>query len=338
MLVSVICPCRNEEDYIDDFVSSLRAQQSDGFDLEFLIADGQSEDGTLAKLEHWKSVEPRLKVLENPGLMVSTGLNRALEHASGEFIVRMDIHTQYAADYVLQTVLVLQETGADCVGGPWKAVGRTWRQKAVARAFQSRFASGGAPGRRLTYDGPVDSVYLGAWRKELLVDIGGFDEELVRNQDDELALRISRNGGTIWQSTRIQSEYAPRDRLQSVFKQYKQYGYWKVLVIRKHQLPASIRHLVPATFVLISGALAAGSVVAPVLLIPLGAKWALYISSVGLMAQLSAEKGNSLKETAFTGSAIAMMQLGYGVGFVRGLLDFGLLKTKGSKNMATLSR
>src|SRR5205823_12095039 len=141
-------------------------------------------------------------------------------------------------------VQLLSETAADNVGGPWIAKGEGRIGKAIAAAFQSSFANGCARGHDPNHSGLVDTVYLGCWRREIFDRIGFFDEELVRNQDDEFNLRLSRAGGLIWQSPRIKSWYHPRASLRSLWRQYAQYGYWKVRVIQKHGLPASMRHVV----------------------------------------------------------------------------------------------
>lgn len=193
---------------------------------------------------------PTLRVIDNPGRIVSTGLNAAIRGTRGDIIVRMDAHTQYAPDYLARCVQVLEETGADNVGGPWVACGEGCISMAIAAAFQSPFAVGGARGHDPKHEGLVDTVYLGCWRKVAFEKFGYFDEELVRNQDDEHNLRIIRGGGKIYQSPDINSRYRPRGSLKALCKQYMQYGYWKVRVIQKHRLPASLRHLVPGFFVL----------------------------------------------------------------------------------------
>src|SRR5262245_54562564 len=136
-----------------------------------------------------------------------------------------------------------------CVGGPWLAMGNSPRQRAIAAAFGSAFGSGGAKSRRTDYTGPVDTVYLGAWRRADLIMLGGFDEGLVRNQDDDLCLRITRSGGTVWQFSTIRSFYMPRDNLRALWRQFYQYGYWKVAVTGKHRTVVAYRQLVPAVFI-----------------------------------------------------------------------------------------
>jgi succinoglycan biosynthesis protein ExoA len=164
--------------------------------------------------------------------------------------VRIDAHAEYAPDYVSQCVACLESTGADNVGGPMVAAGRPGLQAVIAASYDSPFALGGGRFHDPRYEGDVDTVYLGAFRKSSLVRVGLFDERFTRNQDDELNYRIVRSGGRIFMTPRIRSTYHPRDSLRALFSQYAQYGEWKVLVIAKHRKPARITHLVPGAFVL----------------------------------------------------------------------------------------
>src|SRR6185503_8328208 len=139
--------------------------------------------------------------------------------------------------------------GADNVGGPWVAEGRGRGGKAIAAAFRSPFCSGGGKAHDPHYEGEVDTVYLGCWARATFDRAGLFDPNLVRNQDDEFNFRLRRMGGRVWQSPRIKSTYTPRASLSALFRQYIQYGFWKVAVVRKHRALASWRHVVPALFV-----------------------------------------------------------------------------------------
>ena len=249
-LVSLITPCRNEAAFVDAFLDAALAQRlAPGWTLELVVADGASNDGTRERLAERAAADARLTVVDNPAGATAVGLNRALDRARGECIVRLDVHTSYAVDYVQQCLLVLARTGAANVGGPWRAEVGDGRAGAIALAWGSRFGSGAAASRRLDYTGPVDTVYLGAWRRETLLSLGGFDEKLLRTEDDDLNLRIVRGGGTVWQDAAIRSWYRPRDSFSALAGQMYQYGYWKWPLIRKHRLPASPRHLVPGLFV-----------------------------------------------------------------------------------------
>lgn len=325
--VSVIVPCRNERAHIAAFCADvLRQAVPTGWDLQVLIADGRSDDGTRDLLSTLCTADARLRMLDNPQRIVSTGLNLAIEAARGEVIVRMDVHTAYAPDYVAQCVATLESTRATCVGGPWRPVGEGWPQAAIALAFQSRLGSGGAASRRIDHSGPVDTVYLGAWRRDDLRRLGGFDESLVRNQDDELNLRIVRSGGVVWQSASIRSTYTPRASFVALFRQFHQYGYWKVPVIRKHRLPASPRHLAPFTFVLLLVALAALALVWSPARGALAGVLSLYAATALTSAAALARAPHRLRDTVGIAWAIACMHIGYGLGFGRALIEVLVLR------------
>jgi glycosyltransferase involved in cell wall biosynthesis len=320
-IVSVIVPCRNERAGIGRFIASLTAQELPGGGLEILVADGMSSDGTRTILAEWAARDQRVRVVDNPAGYVSHGLNAAIGCARGEYVVRMDVHTRYEPDYVAACVRTLRETGAACVGGPWRPEADGQVSAAIARAFTTRMGSGGARSRDAAHAGPVDTVYLGAWRRATLVQLGGFDEALPRNQDDELSLRIVRGGGVVWQSPAIRSAYTPRNSLRRLLKQYFQYGYWKVAVIRKHRMPASPRHLVPFLFLVLVAGTCVLLPLAPRVALPgvllMAAYAVLALASAGGASQWLRSPGQCL----LTAAAIACMHLGYGAGFALGLLD-----------------
>jgi succinoglycan biosynthesis protein ExoA len=253
--VSVVIPCRNEFWYIRACLDSVFRQELDGIEMEVLVADGMSDDGTREILGELAREYVSLRILDNPGRIVSTGVNRAILAARGEIVVRMDAHSVYAPDYVRSCVKVLHETNADNVGGPALTRADGYWARAIAHAFHTRFASGGAKFHDPRYEGPVDTVPYGCWRKTTLERLGLLDETLVRSQDDELNVRLVESGGSVWQSPRIVSWYWPRATLAGLFGQYFQYGFWKVAVIRKHRRPAAWRNLVPSSCLLVGIAL-----------------------------------------------------------------------------------
>jgi glycosyltransferase involved in cell wall biosynthesis len=329
--ISIIVACRNEATCIRGFLDSLATQEMDRMEWEAILADGMSDDGTREILEECAARNPRLRVISNPGRIASTGLNAALRMARGEIVLRMDAHTRYATDYCRRSVETLMRTGADNVGGPARTDARGARARAIAAAFHSRFSTGGARFHDENYEGWVDTVPYGCWRKSTLERIGAFDEDLVRSQDDELNLRILRGGGKIWQSPRIVSWYSPRTTLAELFRQYLQYGFWKVAVIRKHRIPASWRHLVPAAFILANLAFGAGVLVS---LATVSADWTAAIGGVWL-ALLCAYAGATIAASfaavgrsgwaalPYLPAVFATYHFGYGVGFLRGLCKFG---------------
>jgi len=339
--VSVIVPCRNERRYIEAFCAGvLRQALPDGWALQLVVADGDSDDGTREILQRAAAGDPRVRVIANPRRIVSTGLNAALAQADGEVVVRMDVHTEYADDYVAQCIAALEKTGADNVGGPWRAepdAGGDAMQQAIAAAFQARWVAGGALSRKLDHDGWVDTVYLGAWPRRTFERFGGFDEDLVRNQDDEHNLRIVKGGGRVWQSSRIRSVYRPRAALAQVFRQYLQYGYWKPFVMKKHGQPASLRHVVPALFV---AALPLSALLAlfggPAW--PLPAVVGLYAAAVAAMTLgVARDRRPAPAALVRVPAVIAAYHLSYGIGSLLGWWDV-LRHGRGRARFSSLTR
>ena len=346
--VSVIVPCRNEQAHILKFLQCVLAQERD-FSIEVIIADGMSDDGTRSIIEQYSRQHQEVVMIDNPDGIVSAGLNAAIVASKGDIIIRMDVHTEYSFDYLRRCVEVLNATGADNVGGPWVAKGDGVIGKVIAAAFQTRFCAGGARGHDISYEGSVDTVYLGCWRRHIFDRIGLFDSELVRNQDDELNLRLTRSGGTIWQSSKIRSWYRPRNSLSALFRQYAQYGFWKVRVIRKHRLVASWRHIVPGLFVLANLTLLALSMLA------VSMKWTGVTRDAGLAwmvmigLYLTVACGTALASFGRHGWRIAVLlplvtgvyHVSYGIGFVIGLFTilFGTNKeTKIAPMFSQLTR
>jgi glycosyltransferase involved in cell wall biosynthesis len=339
--VSVIVPCRNERRYIESFCAGvLRQQLAPGWRLQLVVADGRSDDGTRELLQRLAAADARIAWIDNPARIVSTGLNAALKAATGEFIVRMDVHSEYADDYVAQCLAVLAETGADNVGGPWRAVPDAdagAMQHAVAAAFQSRWVAGGALSRRLDHDGWADTVYLGSWPRASFERFGAFDETLVRNQDDEHNLRIVRGGGRVWQSSRVRSVYRPRAALGQVFRQYLQYGYWKPFVMKKHGQPASLRHAVPGLFV-VALTLSAVLALAGLTTWPLAALVGLYaLVVVAMTLAIAASQTTAWPVLSRIPAVIAAYHLGYGIGSVIGAWD-ALRHGRGRERFGALTR
>jgi succinoglycan biosynthesis protein ExoA len=325
--VSVIVACRNEHKTIHNLLDSICRQSLGGAKIEVLIADGMSDDGTRQILELYRRIVLPLRVIDNPDKITSAGLNAAIRAARGEVIIRMDAHSEYAPDYIRRCLEVLNETHADNVGGPALTRADGYWGRAIAFAYHSRFACGGAKFHDAEYEGYVDTVPYGCWRKSTLERIGIFDENLSRNQDDELNLRIISSGGKIWQSPKIVSWYRPRSRLTALFRQYFQYGFWKVSVIRKHGKPASWRHLIPGTCLLIGVVLLLGTAAATLS----GAAWwkSAFITASGGLAGLYLAISTA---TAFVIAnrngwyflpvlpiVFATYHLSYGLGFLLGL-------------------
>jgi len=245
-LVSIICPTYNEVDHIENILKFFIEAPPE--EKELLIVDGGSNDGTKTIVEEWTSKYSNIRMLENPKRYVPFALNIGIRSAEGDPIIRLDAHTKYADDYFEQIIKTFNETGADIVGGPMNAVGKTNFQIAVAQATSNVFGVGDSKIHKAKYKGESDHVYLGAWKRKLFDEIGFFDERLKRNQDDEFHYRARSLGKEIYLNPEIKSYYYPRSSLSKLIKQYIQYGLFKPVVLRKIKSEIKLRHLIPSLF------------------------------------------------------------------------------------------
>lgn len=250
--VSVIMPVRNEGGRIATTLRSVLAQEYESSRLEVLVVDGRSDDDTRDVVLATAAGDPRVRLLDNPEGIVPTAMNRGLAEARGSVIVRVDGHCALPPDYLRRCEALLASTDADCVGGMIESRpgGDGVVARAIALAMASRFGTGAGFRVGRAAPGPVDTLAFGAYRRDVFDRIGTFDEELVRNQDDELNLRLTRAGGVIWMDPTLRSQYWTRADLRGLWRQYFQYGVFKVRVAQKHRGVASWRHLAPLALVL----------------------------------------------------------------------------------------
>ncbi|MDL1901223.1 glycosyltransferase family 2 protein [Anaerolineae bacterium CFX9] len=252
--VSIILPIRNEAAFIAECLGAVLAQDYPPDKLEILIADGMSDDNTLDIIRSLPGAE-RVTIIPNPDRIQAAGLNRAIEQATGDIIVRVDGHAVIAPDYVRMCVKTLRITGADNVGGAMNPVGITPMGKAIAAAGKSSFA---VPTAFHVSQTPqyTDTVYLGAWPRTVFERVGRYRLDVGVNEDYELNFRIRASGGKIFYTPEIRSLYYGRQTLSALWKQYFRYGTSKVKTLRKHPASLRPRQLVAPVFVagLIGGA------------------------------------------------------------------------------------
>ncbi|HUK99942.1 MAG TPA: glycosyltransferase family 2 protein [Nitrospirota bacterium] len=248
--ITVLIPCRNEVRYIVGCLRNIYdfAPPVGGF--EVIVIDGMSNDGTREVLDRLQQQYPDLIIIDNPHKTVPHAMNLGIRQARGEYLVRADVRCIHPKSYLLDLLELSESTQADNVGGVLIPLpGDTYIQKSIALAYKSPIAMGGALRDRGDFVGETDTVYGGCFRKSRLIEIGMYDECMVRNQDDELSFRLRKLGGRILQHGKIKIFYHPRSRYTQLFKQFMQYGYWKVAVIAKHPQQASFRHFLPAMLV-----------------------------------------------------------------------------------------
>lgn len=321
--ISVIMPIRNEADFIERSLEAVLMQDYPRDCFEVLIADGMSTDQTRTIVEATAAQHPDIsvRIIDNPRQIVPTGFNAALAHARGEIIVRVDGHTIIEPNYIRECVAALDRSDADNVGGKMDAVGTTPFGRAVALATSSPFGVGDARFHYSNREEPVDTVYMGAWRRKVFERLGGFDEELVRNQDDEFNYRIRRAGGKVILSPRIRSKYFNRSAPRALWRQYYQYGFYKVRVLQKHPAQMRPRQFVPPLFVL---SVVVGAVLASFSNL-LRRLWTAGLAAYGLAnlaASIKLARAHGWEHLKRLPLVFFILHFSYGLGFLAGLVHF----------------
>jgi glycosyltransferase involved in cell wall biosynthesis len=252
--VTIAMPSFNEERYIEACIASVQAQDYPRELIEILVADGRSTDRTREILARLAAADPRIQVIDNPERLQAAGLGTLVRHAQGDVIVRMDVHCEYAPDYVRRCVETLERTGADNVGGAQRAKAKTAFQRALCAALASPLGVGGAKYRSAESEGFVDTVFLGAFRRKVFETAGLWDPRAITNEDAELNQRIVDGGGQIYLSRDIVVHYFPRDSFEALAKQYFRYGRGRARTLLKLGRFPSVRPILP--FLMVSGAVA----------------------------------------------------------------------------------
>lgn len=316
--ISVIAPMLNEATHVEGFVADIAAQDFGG-SLEVLVADGGSTDGSVELLENaGHRARLDLTVLPNPARWVSPGLNACIGSASGDLLVRLDCHSRYPSDYLRLCAEAAEESDALAVGGIVVPEGRTRTERAVACAMDSPF--GGIGWMRGTAEAvrrDSDILTYGAFRPEAFERVGLFDESLLRNQDDEFTLRIRRAGGRVLLDSRIRVVYRPRGSFRGVFRQYFEYGYWKVHVMKKHRQVVNGRSLAPAVFVTSLAVLLPAAIVLPAARALLGLELVAYLCGALIFGLRSVRRrGEALRLLPRVLAIYPVFHVAYGVGIL----------------------
>jgi len=243
MKVSLIIPCYNEENNIQDLLAAICEQNFPLTDLEVIIADGMSSDKTREKIQEFIVSVPELnvRVIDNPQRFIPIALNLAIKAAVGEYIVRMDAHAQPHPDYVKKCLQALEAGKGDNVGGVIrvKQDDQSWIAQSIAYAAAHPLGVGDARYRTGTEAQEVDTVAFGAFHSSLIDRMGGFDESLLTNEDYEFNVRIRKAGGKIWLDPEINASYISRSTLKTLASQYWRYGFWKLRMLIRY--PETIR-------------------------------------------------------------------------------------------------
>jgi glycosyltransferase involved in cell wall biosynthesis len=320
MSVSVIIPMRNERPFVRQCLDSVLPQLGDRTDIEVLCVDGATTDGTRDIVQEYCDRDPRVRIVDNPRRIVPTGMNAAIREATGDVIVRMDCHTEYAPDYIESCEAVLKRTGADNVGGYMKTLPakETPVGLAIAAATSHRFGVGGSAFRTGGEEQEADTVPFGCFRRDVFDRFGFYDERLVRNQDIELNCRIRANGGRLIISPDIRLTYYTRSSFNGLRQQAFGNGLWNPYTLYLIGGGVRLRHFIPLVFVLSLLVLGVGSIFLPIARWLLGAEALLYASAAGLVSVRVAQRFGVNALYAFL--AFIVLHVSYGVGSLWGVL------------------
>ena len=327
-VVSLVVPMRNEGKHITQCLDSLVGQDYPTEYLELIIVDSDSTDNSADIVKSYTARHSNINLLQNPRRITSVAFNIGIRASRGQLIGIISSHSVLAPDYVSQCVRYLEQTGVEHVGGLMTAVGVGRVAQAIAESTNSPFGVGGS---RFHYDQReqyVESVYMGVYRREIFDRVGLFDEELVRNQDDEFNYRLHKANGRHFQTPAIRSVYYSRATYRSLWRQYLQYGFWKPRVFQKVSGSIQWRHVIPPAFVL---ALVVGGMLAPFLPVARLA-WigvvGLYVIIMGVGAgRVVGRLGIWAFPLSF--AAFPVMHVAYGCGFIAGLIRFNLCPPRG---------
>jgi len=320
-MISVVIPCFNEHQHIEACVGSILTQERFPGGLEIIVVDGLSDDGTREILKRLVSEHPELRVIDNPRRVTPCAMNVGIRAACGKYVAILGSHCQYASNYLRTCLALLQEhPEVCCVGGPAVSKGRGLFGQAVALAMSHPVGIGNAKHRYPTYEGYAEGACYPVFRKEVFERVGLYDEMFARNQDDELNYRLARHGERVFISPRARYTYFIRETPSQLFRQYFDYGFWRVAVLRKHRRPASLRQIVPPLFM-------SFMLVVALLGLSFPGWWRLTAGALplvygGTLFIVGAKQGINAgwRVAVLFPVAAAIMHTAYAGGFVRGLL------------------
>jgi glycosyltransferase involved in cell wall biosynthesis len=338
MKIAVTIPCRNEEKYIIPCVQSVLNSKTSGLEIEVLVCDGKSTDSTLSLLDKHYALDPRVKILINESQFTPQALNLGIKNTHADFIMILGAHSIISDDYLQKCVAAFAlDPTIGCTGGLLVNQHEDLLAANVSFCMSSTFGVGSAHFRTGASSGYVDTVAFGIYRKEVFGKVGLFDEDLVRNQDDEFNYRVVQKGYKIYLLIDTTIQYFVRSSFSKLWNQYLQYGYWKVYVNTKHKTVTSIRQLIPFFWVcyLISTLL----VLLLIPMMPLKILSLLPLFSYLLIAfYFSTKKIHALKDMIQRMIIYLILHTSYGWGYLKGIFHFVLLNKKPSNKAGMLTR
>lgn len=310
--VSVIIPVLNEEKHLAKTVQSVLSQKYAGA-VEIILTLGPSSDKTNEVAKQIANEHKNVQLLDNPRGLTTVGLNAAIKKTKYQVIARIDAHSEPDENYFEIGVRELLLQKADLIGGIMAAKGYGSFQKAVAWAYTSRFGIGGAKFHVGGKAGEAESAYLGIFQKSALERVGGYNEEIIRGEDWDLAQRIKASGGLVWFSPELRVTYWPRGNWKKLAQQFFSTGVWRGELTRQNPARASYRYWVPPMLVLLVATglvnLATGNYLG---IFPA----ALYL--LGVVGIATTVRSLTLKSRIALVIVLPTMHFSWGIGFWRG--------------------
>lgn len=338
MKLSIVIPCRNEVDYIEECIDAIYANHlPDDIVLSVFVIDGLSDDGTRNKIETLKVKYASLELIDNSKQLTPFAFNLGIKaDNSADYFQIVGVRQILSKEYLTNSIKSFQkDSDVWCVGGKVHNVYLNDKGRIIAQAMSTAFGMGIGNFRTLDASGFVDTVGTPMYKKEVFEKIGFFDEVLVRNQDDDFNYRVTDEGGKIFYNNDISLKYYVRGTFSGLWRQFFQYGYWKVYVNKKHAAITTYRQLVPPAFVVYLICLVA---------LPLFGLNALFIGGTPLVFYIilnlifSAKSANNISDFFQLFVTYPILHVSYGLGYLRGLIDFILFRKEPSESQKRLSR
>lgn len=331
LTLAYVMPVRNDARYLRTAVESIVAQKNPKGTV-IVLAVGPSEDNTLQVAREIAEMYP-LVIVENPAGTTPAALNIALLATNADVCIRVDAHSELVPGYAKLAVDVLTETGAANVGGIMEARGHSSIQKAVAWAYGNFIGLGGGPIHTGGVAGPADTVYLGVFRREDVLEVGGFNENLKRGQDWELNARLREAGKTVWFDPRLKVGYYPRRDIMSLARQFLGTGTFRAYILLARPKRTRVKYLVPPTFI--------AAAIAAIVAFAVTANWwmllPLYAYALVVLGGAWLSKGLTLKSRVALMAVLPTMHISWGLGFWRGVATFWTRRDEVPLNTAAIS-
>ncbi len=337
MIISVIIPCRNEVNFIEECINAIYSNKfPNTYELSVVIVDGMSEDGTREKIQELIYKYPNLYLVNNVLQLTPFAFNLGVKFKNADFYQIVGVRQILDSNYLMKCISIFKnKSEVWCVGGLVKNVYVNKTGEIISKAMSTSFGMGLGNFRTILTSTYTDTVGTPMYPSWVFEKIGYFDEELIRNQDDDFNFRVTQAGGKIWFESGISLKYYVRGDFKGLFKQFFQYGYWKVFVNKKHRAVTTIRQLVPPLFVLYLFSLPFAFIINNLVGLLLSSGLIFYIL---LACVFAFKKSIGIKEFFGIFKVFPILHFSYGLGYLQGLIHFIILGKKPSNKQKSLSR